>query len=105
MNGIVLDDEIMDKLRERNPQLPRDGVCLRAVRAAFRASSVCPSRVTSPAANWPKACVTSRSNASARWRARCSSTGACSRPRMSVDIVFALVEAGILIKQDEDLIE
>ena len=101
MNGIVLDDEIMDKLRERNPQF-HDGAYVFVLSALHFVIERLPE---------PRH-ITGRELVVGVRDLALDRFGPMSRTvldhwgvRATADvgrIVFALVEAGILIKQDED---
>jgi uncharacterized repeat protein (TIGR04138 family) len=102
MNGIVLDDEIMDKLRERNPQF-QDAAYVFVLSALHFVIERLPE---------PRH-ITGRELVEGVRDLALDRFGPMARTvldhwgfKATADvgrIVFALVEAGILIKQEEDL--
>jgi uncharacterized repeat protein (TIGR04138 family) len=102
MNGIVLDDEIMDKLRERNPQF-QDAAYVFVLSALHFVIERLPE---------PRH-ITGRELVEGVRDLALDRFGPMARTvldhwgfKKTADvgrIVFALVEAGILIKQEEDL--
>ena len=102
MNGIVLDDEIMDKLRERNPQF-QDAAYVFVLSALHFVIERLPEarHITGrELVEGVRDLALDRFGPMARtvldhWGVK--ATADVGR------IVFALVEAGILIKQEEDL--
>ena len=102
MNGIVLDDEIMDKLRERNPQF-QDAAYVFVLSALHFVIE----RLPEPRHITGRELVVGvRDLALDRFGPMARTVLDHWGFKATADvgrIVFALVEAGILIKQEEDL--
>jgi uncharacterized repeat protein (TIGR04138 family) len=104
MNGIILDDEVIDRLRERHPRFQETAYLFVLSALHFVLENVGEPRH-----------ITGRELAEGVRDLAIARFGPMARTvlehwgiRATVDIgelVFALVEAGILIKQEEDLLD